>query len=239
MPSAASLFKDEGGTGSELLAGQDQPRGHGLLFVVRYLNLMRTVSAGDARPGAQGWRVVPISGTPAIAWAGATTLEPQSPTRTVQGALDSIRTMTGLASGQIAEMLGVTRQALYLWERGEAINDAHLSRLLAVRDVLARAARHYHTAKEMRVWLHTPRGADGRTPAQLLTAGEIDRARLLAMAPLSARVSPLASLSPTSPAAMQAGRESRIEAYPPERLGGPHPLQAHDDGDPADEGWVE
>lgn len=152
-------------------------------------------------------------------------------------ALAGVRARTGLSHDQIATMLGVSRQTIHLWQRGGRSSDAHARRLLGVQDVLSRAARYYPTPELLRTWLNTPRGSDGRTPMDLLAAGEIDRARLLAMAPIiSPRISPLpAVLREPTPPAMQAGRESRMEAYADERADALEDLCADDRDELADE----
>ncbi len=92
-----------------------------------------------------------------------------------------IKAATGFSWQRIAEMLQVSRQAVDKWMKGGPINDVNRRHLLAVRDVLERAAVRHAPPEKLAVWLDTPRGADGRTPADLLAAGEIDRARLLAV----------------------------------------------------------
>ena len=98
-----------------------------------------------------------------------------------RGALQWIRTATDLSDERIGRLLGVSRQTLNNWDNGESISDRNRQRLLSVREILERAVIHRKTAAELAAWLDTPRGADGRTPAQLLEAGEFDRARLLAV----------------------------------------------------------
>jgi len=110
--------------------------------------------------------------------------------------LDSIRWVkeaTGFSWERIARLVGVSRQAINRWEHGEAIVDSNRGRILSVLDVLERAAARCRTSDELVAWLDTPRGADGRTPAELLEANEIDRARRLAMSVPSPRLKRAAS----------------------------------------------
>jgi|GEM_PF-5875845 len=107
---------------------------------------------------------------------------------TPQEVLLWIKDVTGLADADISELLGVSRPTLNAWRRGENISTPRLRRLYAIRDVLRRAATRLPSREYLRAWLVTPRGADGRTPEELLRTGEIDRARLLAMSMPSARV---------------------------------------------------
>jgi transcriptional regulator with XRE-family HTH domain len=109
------------------------------------------------------------------------TRETSGPVAPHLAALHWIKRVTGFGDSRIGEMLGVTRQTLNRWERGESITSRNRQRLFAVRDVLERATLQFTTVPALSAWLDTPRGADGRTPAQLLTANEIDRARLLAV----------------------------------------------------------
>ena len=128
-----------------------------------------------------------------------------------------IKAVTGLSQVRIGKLLDVTRQTIINWEHGAPINDGHRRRLFAVRDVLERAARRYTTPAELVAWLDTPRGVDGRTPAELLEMNEIDHARLLAVSSPSPKLVP----SPTwvnrgIPRAFRAGAERRQEVLPPD-----------------------
>lgn len=97
-------------------------------------------------------------------------------------ALEYIKETTGLADDRIAALLGVSRQALDAWRSGKSIKDKNRQRIFAVRDVIERATKRYQTRDQLLAWLDDPRGLDGYTPAKLLAAGEIDRARFLAVA---------------------------------------------------------
>ena len=117
-----------------------------------------------------------------------------------------IKAATGLSQERIGRLIGVTRQTINRWENGEPITDANRRRLFAVCNVLERATLRYPTPAELVAWLDTPRGADGRTPAELLEMNEIDRARYLA-----------AWVRRPVPEAFRAGAEHRQEALPPPR----------------------
>lgn len=106
------------------------------------------------------------------------------------GAIRWIKKRTGLSEQRIAALFGVVRQTLYLWQCGGSMSDANRRRVLAVRDVLERASRRYATPEQLRGWLDTPRGADARTPAQLLEVGEIDRARYFAVSTAGGKLRP-------------------------------------------------
>jgi uncharacterized protein (DUF2384 family) len=133
-----------------------------------------------------------------------------------QEALDWIEEATGLPWEYIRKLLRVSRPTLTAWKNGEPISNENRRRLFAIRDVLERAARRHPRQSNLVAWLETPRGADGRTPADLLEAGEIDRARLLAMTNRSPGLK-------TTPKSVQrqmseaywSSRE-RVEAYPPD-----------------------
>ncbi len=100
---------------------------------------------------------------------------------TVREALEWMDGVPGLTQEQIASLLGVSRQAVFKWRQGGTISDEHRRHVLAVHDVLGRAAALRRTPDHFLAWLDTPRGADGRTPAELLAAGETGRARMLAL----------------------------------------------------------
>ncbi len=128
-----------------------------------------------------------------------------------------IEAATGLSQERIGELIGVTRQTINRWERGEPIRDHNRRRLFAVHDVLERAAFRHPTPNELAAWLDTPRGADGCTPAQLLEANEINRARLLAVSTPSPRLKRAPSwVNRPIPEAFRAGAERRQEALPPD-----------------------
>lgn len=96
-------------------------------------------------------------------------------------ALAWIKQATGNRSDEgIAELLGVSRPTLDHWRQGRPIRVANRRRLLAVRDVLERAADRLVSVEALAAWLETPALPDGRTPSFLLEHGEIDQARALA-----------------------------------------------------------
>lgn len=151
-----------------------------------------------------------------VSMALADTSEVQSEPPYVE-AVRWIKETTRLPWDRVAELLGVHRQSLYLWLNNGAISDGNKRHLLAVRDVLERAHRRYRTPEELSAWLDTPRGPDARTPAQLLSSGEVDRARLLAVSSPSPGVIPAQRwASQPLPERFRSGAESRQEALPPE-----------------------
>ena len=134
--------------------------------------------------------------------------------------LDAIRwieSVTGLRQDRIGKLIGVTRQAINVWKRGGRIADDHRRRIFAVREVIERAAARHPTQEQLLAWLDTPRGVDGRTPAQLLEANEINRARLLAVsAPSPHPVRAPSWVNRPIPAAFPARAEHRQEAWSPD-----------------------
>lgn len=122
-----------------------------------------------------------------------------------------IKAKTGFSWQRIADMLQVSRQAVDKWMKGCLISDVNRRHLLAVRDVLERAAERHTAPRDLAVWLDSPRRADGRTPAELLAAGEIDRARLLALTSPSPSVQPAALWARGRDAAPSLGAEPRME----------------------------
>ena len=122
---------------------------------------------------------------------------------------------SGLSQDRIAKLLTVTRQTITNWENGGQISDSNKQRLFAVRAILELAARRYQTNEMLIAWLDTPRGADGRTPAELLGQGEINRARLLAIsAPSPKLVRAPEWVKNSIPKAFRVGAEHRQEALP-------------------------
>ena len=132
-------------------------------------------------------------------------------------ALDWIRQVTGFSRERVADLLGVSRQTLNRWERHEPIKDVNRRRVFVVREVLERASARLKTHAALIAWLDTPRGSDGRTPAQCLAAGDIDRARLLAISSSSPGVSrPPSWVRRSVPEAFHRDAEHTQEAVPPE-----------------------
>lgn len=128
-----------------------------------------------------------------------------------------IKEVTDLPKDRIGRLLGVSRMAVHLWEHEGAISDDKRRRMLAVRDVLLRAARQHRTPQELAMWLDAPQGHDGRTVAQLIEAGELARARYLAAAspsPLAVPPPPWASRPVPEP--FKVGAERLPRAAPPD-----------------------
>lgn len=143
--------------------------------------------------------------------------EPRAVEQPHQEAVDWIKAATGLSWERVGRLVGVSRQTVSAWRRGEPIADDHRRRLLEVRDVLERAAKRNPRPGGLAAWLDTPRGKDARTPADLLEAGEVGKARLLALA------SPSSGVKAPPEWARQGAREAylnsreRVRALPPER----------------------
>ena len=132
-------------------------------------------------------------------------------------AVQWMKDITGLSQGRIGKLLGVVRQTIILWGRGHPISDQNQRRILAVREVLERAHALHPTPGQLKAWLDTPRGADGRTPAGMLEAGEIDRARLLAISVPSRNMPrpPAWMNTPVAPG-FPSWKEHRPQSSPPE-----------------------
>ena len=225
-----------GGTGSELLRSYQAKR-PSALEALKDLLTSQTAAIGGANLLMLGGWDLPHGRTHPESERddtdSAALLPKEAPARL---ALEDIIQRIALSIERVAQLMAVTRQSVHLWRQGGAISQHNLERLLALQDVLDRAGRFHPTPQALQGWLQTPRGAEGHTPWQLLVQGEFDRARLLAMTkPSPGLLQPPAWLSKPSPPAMQTGRESRIEAYPPADR---EPLVDDDDA-PADEGWVE
>ncbi len=139
----------------------------------------------------------------------------QNPVELPLDAIHWMESITGLSQDRIGKLIGVSRQAINVWKRGGRIADDNRQRIFAVRDVLKRAQTNHPSKDLLTTWLDTPRGADGRTPAQLIEANEINRARLLAMSSPSPRLKTVPSwVNRPIPEAFRAGAERRQEALP-------------------------
>ena len=127
-------------------------------------------AAGALAP--DGWRAM----APPVA-----VVSPEARPNPIVDALTWIEGTTGLSQERIAKLLRVSRQTVFNWRRGETISDEHRRHLLGVQDVLARALARCPSQAHLVAWLDTPRGADGRTPSEVIAAGELAKARLLAV----------------------------------------------------------
>jgi hypothetical protein len=104
-------------------------------------------------------------------------------------ALEWIKAVTNLSWEDVSDLLGVSHPTVLAWKQGKSVTRrSHRQRIFAVRDVLERAMRRHPGPSELTAWLDTPRGVEGKTPAELLGAGEIGQARLLATTSPSAKV---------------------------------------------------
>lgn len=197
--------------------GYDRPR-------VRQRNLVALTGSG--LPGLNeelDWHVSCVDGR----WMVVGRLGPELPMQTthisrpavspVRATISWIREATSLSNIRIAKLVGITRQALHLWEHGGVVSPPNQGRLFAVRDVLERAQRHHRSVEEMQTWLNTPRGATGTTPAEMLETGEVDRARMYAVAVRSPGIRTVPVwVRHSVPAAFQSGQEHRLEAIAPD-----------------------
>lgn len=133
-----------------------------------------------------------------------------------QDALAWIKNATGLANARIAELIGVTRQTVHNWSTGSPIEDPNYRQLLTVRDILERAQRRHPTPEQLRTWLDTPRGADAVTPAQLIAAGDFNKARLYAVSMPSPAVRPPTTGVRRAVTGRRPELEMRDEPIPPD-----------------------
>lgn len=147
------------------------------------------------------------------------TTEPQAIAQPHQEAVEWIKTATGFSWERVGRLVGVTRQAVNAWRQGGPIADDHRRRLLEVRDVLERAAKRNRQPGGLAAWLDTPRGADARTPADLLEAGEAGRARLLALSSPSREVKALPQWARRGAREAYLKSRERVRALPPEQDG--------------------
>jgi transcriptional regulator with XRE-family HTH domain len=96
---------------------------------------------------------------------------------------------SGLSLSELARLLDVTRQTIHNWLKDGPASRRHYTALKAVQGILQRAARNLGSLDEVRIWLQTPVGSSGVKPITLLSDGDYDRVRYLAIASPSASVS--------------------------------------------------
>lgn len=104
---------------------------------------------------------------------------PDSPPSAAREAILWVKQASGLSDQKLAEIFAVTRQTVASWAKDNVeLKPSHLQRLLGTTEIMRRAEGR---SGDLKGWLYTPRGEDGRTPASLLAAGELGMARMLAM----------------------------------------------------------
>lgn len=99
--------------------------------------------------------------------------------------VSSIMEKSGFNRTEVAEkLLGVKRQATYLWKHQGGIDTERLERLLKIEEILDVALARQPASSDdhtLRWWLLTPRGESGVTPQELILSGQLGKARMLAM----------------------------------------------------------
>jgi transcriptional regulator with XRE-family HTH domain len=107
--------------------------------------------------------------------------EPQPYASESLEALAWIEETTGFSQERVGQLLGVTGQTVSEWQQARTpISDEQCERLLTVREILGHALSHQK--EPLATWLDTPRRVDDPTPAQLLAADEMGKARFQAVA---------------------------------------------------------
>ncbi len=149
--------------------------------VKEYEILLSRINAAEPQVVWEEWLVSVQQPTPAA-------VTPDAPHI---AAINWMKRAAKLADKQLADLLGISRRTINNWREGVPIKAINRQRVLAVRDVLERAADRLGTGEPLAAWLDSPYRPDGRTPAQLLIAGEIDHARMLAVSGTSSQVVPL------------------------------------------------
>lgn len=102
--------------------------------------------------------------------------------------LRGIEELTVWSRTRIAEeIFDKSRTAYYDWLEGKSVALPNEQRIRGTRDVLQRASTRYGSPERLQGWLTTPVGSHAVSPLELLKAGEIDKARLLALSNLPQR----------------------------------------------------
>lgn len=144
--------------------------------------LFGIVNTGDEYGSVLVWRLDPRSAA-AIPEPALT----DDPARRAVNAMpqaqlvEDIRALTGLSWPRIAQLIGVERQTIYRWRRGEPADEQRLQRAKEVLGVLNDAREEHGTGRELRAWLNRVAPLQALSPYQLLSQGRYDEARFLAM----------------------------------------------------------
>jgi hypothetical protein len=130
--------------------------------------------------------------------------------RQIPEVLEEIEDLTGLPRVRIAEdLFDVSRTAYHDWSKGNRVSIENERRIRGTVDVLQRASVRHGTPELARGWLVTPVGAHAVSPMQLLKAGKIDEARLLAVSTLPKREKALPEWLLTGPSNEWSEREQK------------------------------
>jgi hypothetical protein len=112
----------------------------------------------------------------------------ESDVRYLTEELEEIEVKTGLNKARIAEdLFGVSRMAYHHWSTGKRVSLENERRIRSTLNVLRHASIRHVGPELLRGWLVTPVGSRAVAPIDLLRAGRLDEARLLAVSPLSRR----------------------------------------------------
>lgn len=92
----------------------------------------------------------------------------------------SIQRLSSWSARELGEVIGVDRVTVQYWLAGKKPSSENHEVIVQINDVLKRAEKNTGQTEVPR-WLITPSAADGKTPKQLLSEGNYDRARTRAM----------------------------------------------------------
>lgn len=102
--------------------------------------------------------------------------------------LEEIENLTGLSKAHIAsDLFNVSRTAYHDWSIGRRVSIENERRIRGTLDVLRRASAQHHSPDITRGWLVTPLGSRAIAPMDMLKAGKVDEARLLALSATPSR----------------------------------------------------
>lgn len=130
--------------------------------------------------------------------------------RPLSDVLEQIEALTGLPKTRLAEdVFAVSRRAYYDWAMGKGLSIENERRIRGTLDVLQRAHARHGSPELIRGWLVTPLGSRAVAPVELLKAGRIDEARLLAISTLPKREASLPDWLLTGPVDEWSQREQK------------------------------
>ncbi len=146
----------------------------------------RQLATASAHTLLDSWRLVTL-----VEVAEEVNSKPESTLLSVSEVLEEITDLTGLKKARIARSLfGVSRTAFSNWLKDMPISAEHEERVRSTFAVLQLASRRHPNQESLRGWLFTPVGSRAIPPLDLLKAGEMDEARMLALAMLPTRQAP-------------------------------------------------
>lgn len=96
-------------------------------------------------------------------------------TSAVAKRLDALRVKGAMKSTEVANLLGTRPETVSRWKQGRAYPHANTEKALLELEYIIDQLSDYYEPNEARQWIFAPqRLLDGKSPAELIRAGQVD-----------------------------------------------------------------